>query len=74
MTGPVGAGRTRRVFRVLSLTGFVLLASLPIGAALRPAGADTVTDLQAQAATIAHDLVLEQLQVDAAQQQTSVAA
>lgn len=52
----------------------VLLATLPIGAALRPAGADTVTGLQAQAATVAHDLVLEQLQVDAAQQQTSVAA
>ena len=52
----------------------VLLATLPIGAALRPAGADTVSGLQAQAATVARNLVLEQLQVDAAQQQTSVAA
>jgi peptidoglycan hydrolase CwlO-like protein len=52
----------------------VVLAALPVGAALRPAGADTVTGLQAQAATVAHDLVLEQLQVDATQQQTSVAA
>ena len=41
---------------------------------MRPAGADTVTDLQAQAATVAQRLVLEQLQVDAAQQQTSVAS
>jgi peptidoglycan hydrolase CwlO-like protein len=52
----------------------VVLAALPVGAALHPAGADTVTGLQAQAATVAHDLVLEQLQVDATQQQTSVAA
>jgi len=52
----------------------VVLAALPIGAALHPAGADTVAGLQAQAATVAHDLVLEQLQVDATQQRTSVAA
>jgi len=74
LTGPDGAGRARRRFRALSLAGLVLLATLPFGAALRPAGADSVTDLQAQAATVAHDLVLEQLQEDAAQQQTSVAA
>ena len=41
---------------------------------MRPAGADTVTDLQSQAATVAQRLVLEQLQVDAAQQQTSVSS
>jgi len=41
---------------------------------VRPAGADTVTDLQSQAATVAQHLVLEQLQVDAAQQQTSVSS
>lgn len=41
---------------------------------MRPAGADTVTDLKAQAATVAQRLVLEQLQVDAAQQQTSVSS
>jgi len=52
----------------------VVLATLPIGAALRPAGADQLTDLQSQATTVAHDLVLEQLQVDAARQQSSVAA
>jgi hypothetical protein len=41
---------------------------------VRPAGADTVSDLQTQAATVAQRLVLEQLQVDAARQQTSVAS
>jgi peptidoglycan hydrolase CwlO-like protein len=52
----------------------VVLTALPLGAALRPAGADTVASLQAQATTVAHDLVLEQLQVDATRQQDSVAA
>ena len=52
----------------------VLLAALPLGTAVRPAGADSVTDLKAQAATVAQRLVLEQLQVDAARQQTLVAA
>jgi hypothetical protein len=72
MTGPGAAGSARRRFRVLLLPALVLLAALPIGAGLRPAGADDVTGLQSRAATIAQDLVLEQLQVDAAQQQTSV--
>jgi hypothetical protein len=74
LTGPDTAGSARRLFRALCVPVLVLLATLPIGAALRPAGADTVTGLQDQAAAVAHDLVLEQLQVDAAQQQTSVAA
>ena len=74
LTGPDTAGSTRRTFRVLCLPVLVILAALPIGAALRPAGADTVAGLQARAASVAHDLVLEQLQVDATQQQDSVAA
>jgi len=41
---------------------------------VHPAGADSVSSLQAQAATVAQRLVLEQLQVDAARQQTSVAS
>jgi hypothetical protein len=41
---------------------------------VHPAGADSVASLQAQAATVAQRLVLEQLQVDAAGQQTSVAS
>jgi hypothetical protein len=52
----------------------VVAACLPLGAGLRPAGADTVGDLRAQAATVAQRLVLEQLQVDAARQETSVAS
>lgn len=52
----------------------VLITALPFGAALRPAGADTVTDLQSQAAAVSQRLVLEQLEVDAARQQTSVAS
>jgi hypothetical protein len=73
LTGPDGAGRARRHLRALGLTGLVLLATPLLGAGLRPAGADQVSDLQARAATIAHDLVLEQLRVDAARQQSSVA-
>ena len=72
LTGPGTAGSARRTYRVLLLPALVVLAALPIGAGLRPAGADNVTGLQAKAATVAQDLVLEQLQVDAAQQQTSV--
>ncbi len=74
LTGPDTAGSARRIIRVLCLPVLVVLAALPIGAVLRPAGADPVSDLQSQAATVAQDLVLEQLQVDAAQQLTSVAA
>ena len=62
------------MIRALFLPVLVVLATLPIGAALGPAGADQLTDLQSQAAAVSHDLVLEQLQVDAAQQQSSVAA
>jgi len=72
MTGSGTAGSARRPSRALLLPVLVVLAALPIGAALRPAGADSVTGLQSQAATVAQDLVLEQLQVDAAQQQASV--
>ncbi|HEY5109665.1 MAG TPA: transglycosylase family protein [Acidimicrobiales bacterium] len=73
MTGPDVAGPARRTLRAFVLPALVLLAALPLGTAARPAGADTVTSLQAQAATVAQRLVLEQLQVDAARQQTSVA-
>jgi len=74
LTGPDTAGWARRTLRVLCLPVLVALATLPVGAAPGPAGADSVSSLQSQAATVAHGLVLEQLQVDAAQQLTSVAA
>jgi hypothetical protein len=73
LTGPDTAGAARRLVRAVVLP-LLVLATLPLGAALDPAGADSVASLQSQAATVSHDLVLEQLQVDAARQQTSVAA
>ena len=74
MTGPDVAGPARRSFRAFVLPVLVLLAALPLGTAVHPAGADSVSDLKSQAATVAQRLVLEQLQVDAARQQTSVAS
>ena len=74
MTGPDVAGSARRTLRVLALPVLVLFAALPIGTTAHPAGADSVESLQAQAAAVAQRLVLEQLQVDAAGQQTSVAS
>ncbi len=50
----------------------MVAACLPLGAGLRPVGADTIGSLQSQAATVSQRLVLEQLQVDAARQETSV--
>jgi hypothetical protein len=73
-TGPDTAGPTRRIVRALFLPVLVVLATLPIGAELHPAGADQITDLRSKAAIVAHDLVLEQLQVDAARQMSSVAS
>ena len=73
MTGPDVAGPARRTLRVLVLPVLVLIAALPLGTAARPAGADTVSNLQSRAGDVAHRLVLEQLQVDAARQQASVA-
>ena len=72
-TGPDVAGPARRTIRAVVLPVVVLLTALPLGSAVRAAGADSVSSLQAQAATVAQRLVLEQLQVDAARQQTSVA-
>ena len=74
LTGPDTAGSARRRIRALCLPVLVVIAALPLGAAPRPAGADPIAGLQSQATAVAHDLVLEQLQVDAAQQLTSVAA
>lgn len=74
MTGPDTAGWARRTTRALMLPVLAVLSALPLGAAPGPAGADTVAGLQSQAATLAHDLVLAQLQEDADQQLTSVAA
>ncbi|MGH3579567.1 MAG: hypothetical protein ACRDU0_18695, partial [Mycobacterium sp.] len=50
------------------------MATLVVASPPRPAGADPVTDLQAQARTVAQQLVEEQLQVGASQQQYAVAS
>lgn len=62
------------MLRALCLPLLVVAASLPLGSALRSAGADTIGNLQTEAATVSQRLVLEQLQVDAARQETSVAS
>jgi hypothetical protein len=62
----------RRKLTVLGLSGCLAgaLAALP---SATPSGADQVSSLQSQAKTIAHELIQEQLQADAYQQQYSVA-
>jgi hypothetical protein len=64
------APQVRRVaiLFLIALVTIVICLSL-----LRPAGADQVGSLQAQAKTISHELIQEQLEVGAYQQQYSVA-
>ncbi len=54
------------------LSALVALASFVVASPGRPAGADQISDLKAQAATIAEQLVQQQLEVGAYQQQYSV--
>jgi peptidoglycan hydrolase CwlO-like protein len=71
----LNAGAHRRLFiPAVLLSTLVALTSLTVVLLSRPAGADQITDLQAQAATISQKLVEEQLQIDAYQQQYSVAS
>jgi len=71
----LNAGAHRRLFiPAVLLSTLVALTSLTVVLVSRPAGADQITDLQAQAATISQKLVEEQLQIDAYQQQYSVAS
>ena len=71
----LNAGAHRRLFiPAVLLSTLVALTSLTVVLLPRPAGADQITDLQAQAATISQKLVEEQLQIDAYQQQYSVAS
>jgi hypothetical protein len=73
-----GAWSPRRLRSTLLLPAAIalLLTAVPAvaGVTAAPAGADQISDLQAQAAQIAQTLVLEQLQVGSFQQQYSVAA
>lgn len=73
-----GAWSPRRLRSTLLLPAAIalLLTAVPAvaGVTAAPAGADQISDLQAQAAQIAQTLVREQLQIGSFQQQYSVAA
>ncbi len=68
------AGHGRPVAGAVLLSTLVTLTSLVGAIGARPAGADQLSALRSQAATVSQQLVLEQLQVDALRQQSSVAA
>src|SRR5580658_9155346 len=72
--GLPGGVRTRRIVSNALLGALVAAGSLTVVLAPKPAGADQVGSLKAQARAIAQTLVQEQLQVDAYQQQYSVAS
>ena len=69
-----GRGGQRPVWAAAVLSALVTLASLSVVLIPRPVGADQITTLRAQAASIAQKLVQEQLEVDADQQLYSVAS
>jgi hypothetical protein len=68
---PVGRGR--RVVLAALLPGFVLFTSLAVVVFPRPAAADQIADLKAQATAVSQKLIQDQLQIDAFQQQDSFA-
>lgn len=72
--GPYGAGHARapRVARWLPVL-FALACAMAVLVA-RPSGADQVASLQNQAASLAHQLVLSQLQADSYRQAASMAS
>jgi peptidoglycan hydrolase CwlO-like protein len=63
----------RLVSAVVLLSALVASISFTVILVPRPAAADQVTNLQAEATTLSHQLIEEQLQVGAYQQQYSVA-
>ncbi len=62
----------RQTISAVLLSALVVFASIAVAWPERPAVADPVTDLQAQAASIAEQLVQQELEVGAYQQQYSV--
>jgi peptidoglycan hydrolase CwlO-like protein len=64
----------RRTIPALFLSALVATTSFAVAAVPRPVGADQISDLQAQAKVISQQLIEEQLQVGAYQQQYSVAS
>jgi peptidoglycan hydrolase CwlO-like protein len=74
MAGMNARVHCRRIISALFLSALVASTSLVVVAVPRPAGADQISDLQAQAKQISQQLIEEQLQVGAYQQQYSVAS
>ncbi len=68
------AGHRRSAAGTVLLSTLVALVCLVVPNGHRAAGADTISSLQNRAAAISQKLVLEQLQLDASRQQSSVAA
>lgn len=68
----VSARSVRWVVPLVLVLALSATATLAVVAPVRPAGGDTVSNLRQQAATVAQQLVREQLQVEAARQQYSV--
>jgi peptidoglycan hydrolase CwlO-like protein len=74
MAGLNAREHRRRLIAALLLSTLVASTSLVVGSVPRPAGADQVSALQAQAKTVSQQLIEEQLQVGAYQQQYSVSS
>jgi len=74
LAGPNAGGKCRRTIPALLLSTLVALTTFAAVTPSRPAVADQITDLQAQARTVAQQLVEEQLQVGAYRQQYDVAS
>jgi peptidoglycan hydrolase CwlO-like protein len=74
LAGQTARGHLRRTISALLLTALVTTATVTVVTLPRPAGADQIADLQAQARTISQQLVQQQLQVGAFRQQYSIAS
>jgi septal ring factor EnvC (AmiA/AmiB activator) len=74
MAGLHGGAHVRRLVTIALVSTLVALIAMSAGRMPKPAAADQVADLRAQAAAIAQKLVQQQLEVDAYQQQYSVAS
>jgi peptidoglycan hydrolase CwlO-like protein len=74
-TAELSAGvQGRHIFRAALLSTLVAATTLTVVLVPRPAAADRIADLKAQAKTISEELIQNQLQIDAYQQQYSVAS
>lgn len=71
-TAEASAWSRRWVVPLVLVLALATTATLSVAVQVRPASGDTVSSLQQQAASLAQQLVREQLQVEAARQQYSV--